>query len=101
MTADVYAGDDDLRHAARIRPAATRFRYRIECDAEADALGRICNQLNFANAAPWRLELVTTDGGQLVVDVELRGIAAPLAELIRRKLLQQTCVTRVELYVPG
>src|SRR6185436_2041980 len=65
MTADVYAGDDDLKHAARIRPVATRFRYRIECDAEADALIRICNQLNFANAAPWRLELVTTGSGQL------------------------------------
>jgi hypothetical protein len=100
MTADVYAGDDDLRGGAR-PTAATRFLFRIECDAEPDALGRICNQLNFANAAPWRLELVTTDGGQLVVDVELRGIADPLAELIRRKLLQQTCVTRVELYVPG
>ena len=100
MTADVYAGDDDLRNAGRLRPVATRFRYRIECDAEADVLGRVCNQLNFANAAPWRLELVTNDEGQLVFDVELRGIGDALAELIRRKLVQQICVTRVELYVP-
>ena len=101
MTADVYAGDDDLRNAGLLERASTRFRYRIECDAEAEALVRVCNQLNFANAAPWRLELVTTDAAQLVIDVELRGIGDALAEFIRRKLLQQTCVTRVDLYVPG
>jgi hypothetical protein len=98
MTADVYAGDDDLRGGAR-PTAATRFLFRIECDAEPDALGRICNQLNFANAAPWRLELVTAESG-LLVDVELRDIATELAEFIRRKLLQQTCVTRVAVFVP-
>ena len=87
------------RRAARARRDS--FRYRIECDAEAEALVRVCNQLNFANAAPWRLELVTTDAAQLVIDVELRGIGDALAEFIRRKLLQQTCVTRVDLYVPG
>ncbi len=101
MTADVYAGDDDLRTAGLLEPAATSFRYRIECEADADALVRVCNQLNFANAAPWRLALVTTDAAQLVIDVELRGIGDALAEFIRRKLLQQTCVTRVDLYVPG
>jgi hypothetical protein len=99
MTADVYAGDDDLRTG--LRPAAsTRFRFRIECDAEPDALGRVCNQLNFANSPPWRLELVTAGSG-LVIDVELRDIGAGRAEFIRRKLLQQTCVTEVSLYVPA
>jgi hypothetical protein len=97
MTADVYAGDDDLRSG--VRPAAqTRFRFRIECDAEPDALIRVCNQLNFANAVPWRLELVTADAA-LLIDVELRDVGAGLVEFIRRKLLQQTCVTRVSLYV--
>ena len=98
MTADVYAGDDDLRGG--VRPvAATRFLFRIECDAEPDALGRICNQLSFANAAPWKLELVT-ENSVLLIDVELRNIGTERAEFIRRKLLQQTCVTRVAVYVP-
>ena len=97
MTADVYAGDDDLRSG--VRPTAqTRFRFRIECDTEPDALIRVCNQLNFANAVPWRLELVTAEAG-LLIDVELRDVGAGLVEFIRRKLLQQTCVTRVSLYV--
>ena len=101
MTADVYAGDDDLRAGPRAAVQATRFRYRIEADADADVLARISNQLNFANAAPWSLELATAADGRVVVHVELRGISAALAEFIRRKLQQQTCVVAVDLYVPA
>ena len=101
MTADVYAGDDDLRAGRRPQVQTTRFRYRIEADADADVLGRISNQLNFANAAPWSLELATAADGRVVVNVELRGISDTLAEFIRRKLQQQTCVIAVELYVPA
>ena len=71
--------------------SATRFRYEIEADADTDALVRITNQLNFANTAPWALMLATT-GECLTVDVELRDITETLADYIRRKLLQQTCV---------
>jgi hypothetical protein len=101
MTADVYAGDDDLRGGRRPTVQATRFRYRIEADADADVLSRISNQLNFANAAPWSLELATAADDRIVVNAELRGISETLAEFIRRKLQQQTCVVAVELYVPA
>jgi hypothetical protein len=102
MTADVYAGDDDLRAGRRTSAAPpTRFRYRIEADADADVLGRISNQLNFANSAPWSLDLSTAPDGRIVVNAELRGISDSLAEFIRRKLQQQTCIVAVELYVPA
>jgi hypothetical protein len=100
MTADVYAGDDDLRAGQNAVAPATRFRYYIEADADADVLGRISNQLSFANAAPWSLELSTSVEGRVVVEAELRGISDALAEFIRRKLAQQTCVVAVQLYVP-
>ena len=100
MTADVYAGDDDLRAGRRRSLPASRFRFRIEADAEADALGRICNQLSFANTPPWSLTLETAADGRLLVTAELRGIPDTLAESIRRKLLQQTCVVAAELFVP-
>jgi hypothetical protein len=100
MTADVYAGDDDLRAGRRRTAPTTRFRYRIEADADPDALGRICNQLSFANAPPWRLTLETAADGRVVVTAELRDIPETLAESIRRKLLQQTCVVAVEVFVP-
>ena len=98
----VYAGDDDLRNAGLLEPAAMSSSSSASNARRTPTRSvRICTQLNFANAAPWRLALVTTDAAQLVIDVELRGIGDALAEFIRRKLLQQTCVTRVDLYVPG
>ncbi|HSN73446.1 MAG TPA: hypothetical protein VLT59_18155 [Steroidobacteraceae bacterium] len=95
MTADVYADDDALRDGV---PSASQhaFEYRVTADPDPDALCRIANQMLFANVAPWRLELIRDRAGHVCVTVELRGVVPSVAESIRRKLLQLTCVLDVE-----
>ena len=99
MTADVYAGDDALRDGAALEGAtATAYTYFIVADPDADVLLRIANQFNFANVAPWRVELAHRLDGCVTISVEMRTIAGAVAESIRRKLLQLTSVTDVEVH---
>lgn len=69
---------------------------RVEADADSSMLVRIASTVNFANAAPWSVVL-TTRGEIVEIVVEFRSLRAGLAEFMRRKLLQLTCVRSVEL----
>ena len=97
MTADVYAGDDALRDGGVPVEPAGGFEFHIRADPDPDVLSRIANQLLFANTAPWHLDLAHGADGVLTVRVEMRGIAAAVAESIRRKLMQLTCIVDIEV----
>ena len=68
----------------------------VTADADADALARIANVILLANVPPWRV-LLYTEGAEVRVDIELRDIEESVVERIRRKLMQLTCVTALEV----
>lgn len=95
MVADVYAGDDAQPTAGECH--ATALLFRIEADADADVLSRVAHQLMFANTAPYRASLYQPVEGVVSMEIELRGVSKPRAELIRGKLSRLTCVREVDL----
>jgi hypothetical protein len=97
MTADVYAVDEDLTGVTPAVAHAGRFEFTVTADADPDVLARLANALMFANVAPSRVELSQDGAGIVTCRVEIRELAAALAELIRRKLLQLTCVIDARL----
>jgi len=70
---------------------------RIAADAQPDALSRIAGALSLANKAPWGVSLLTVADEQLLIEAVLCDISAAISDLIRRKLLQLTCVIDVEM----
>ena len=94
---DVYAGDTAFSGDGTPPGAGFICEYRIRADADPDVLCRVANQLNYANAAPWRVELVQDDEGIAIISVEMRDIRQTVSESIRRKLMQQTCVIEVSI----
>lgn len=69
----------------------------IEADADADVLSRVANQFAYANVGPRQVSLVQDRAGIVRIRVELAGVRSVTAELIRRKLVQLTCVIGVQL----
>jgi hypothetical protein len=96
MTADVYAGDTDLRGDGRRRVSPGVATFDIIADPHVDLLLRVGVVLNLLNTLPRRVEL-EIDGNalaQLRASVECDAIQA---DLIARKLRQLTAVREVEL----
>ena len=96
VTADVYAGDiTTVRSAADTR--STIYLFRVKADPEPDVLARVASIFNIANAAPHQATLLrdSPDVVNMSVAIELPGAA--MADMIRRKLEQLTCVIAVEL----
>ena len=71
--------------------------YRISADAHPDVLARIATILNIANRVPWSVSLRESAPEEVLTEAVLREIPAALADMIRRKLLQLTCVIDVEM----
>ena len=96
VTADVYSGDiTTIRSAVEARP--TIYWFRVKADAEPDVLARVASLFNIANAAPCQAIFLrdSSDVMNMSVAIELSG--ATMADMIRRKLEQLTCVISVEL----
>lgn len=94
MTADVYAGDDDL-HSMRQAVALVPATIRIRADAEPDVLFRIAAQLNLLNCVPTHFELTVTADGEVVVEVVVRNCTRFAVDMVCRKLDQLTSVLEV------
>ena len=97
--ADVYAADDALLDGepAPSSSFARSARFTVTADPDPDVLSRVSNQFNFANVAPWQVSMTRTAEETILCEIELRGIAPEMAEFIRRKLMQLTCVLEVVL----
>jgi hypothetical protein len=94
--ADVYAGDTGSHGDTVPKPRAF-YIYAICSDPDADAFGRIANLFNFANVPPQRVDLRTERDHRLTVSVEIGPIEESVAEAIRRKVAQLTCVVEVHV----
>lgn len=95
MTADVYAGDEDLNTS---RPAVTRpytAIIKLRADTQPDVLLRIAAQLNLLNCAPRRFVFEQENGDDVLVQVHIAGCADTAIELVCRKLDRLTCVYEV------
>lgn len=97
-TADVYAGDMAAPGLSS-GPATIVYLYAIEADAEPDVLARVANLLNLANKVPLSASLQRKSFERVHIAVEMERISATTADMIRRKLMQLTCVIEVELSV--
>jgi hypothetical protein len=96
MTADVYAGDEDLRRGKPSLPSSGIATFDIIADAHADLLLRVGVALNLLNTMPSRFELDCRADGLAHVRASI-GCEENQAELIARKLRQLTAVRDVEL----
>jgi hypothetical protein len=95
--ADVYAGNTAL---ANLSSESTNvFLFAIEADAEPDVLARVAGLFNLADMAPRSASLCRESFEHLHIAVEIERISATTADMIRRKLMQFTCVISVELIV--
>lgn len=95
---DVYAGDDDH---SRARPDASLsdVLFIIEADPNPDVLGRIAGVVGLTNRAPVSGQMITGPSGRLSVTLEVQDVPQATQELVRRKLLQLTCVTAADAHV--
>ena len=94
--ADVYAGDTTQIQASG-SVDSTRYVYSVQADPDPDVLSRVAAVCNLANVAPHRVVLERVADQRIRIDIELDGISGSTADSIRRKLLQLTCVTAVDL----
>jgi hypothetical protein len=92
LTADDYTRGPDGPESPVVSVA-----YRINADAHPDVLLRIAAALNFANQAPGNLSMRLSGIEQVIIETSLRAVPAILADMIRRKLMQLTCVISVEM----
>jgi hypothetical protein len=97
-TADVYPGDRSCPTLSS-ESATSVYLFAIEADAEPDVLARTAGVFNLANTAPRSASLRRKSSEQLYIAVEIERISATTADMIRRKLLQLTCIISVELTV--
>jgi hypothetical protein len=96
MTADVYAGDLDLRGGAKsVRPTGAAT-FKVVADADADLLVRVGAALNLLNVAPRVFEMEARPEGTAVVMAQVE-CAEGQAELIARKLQRITSVRDVDM----
>jgi hypothetical protein len=73
------------------------YAFSVDADPDPDVLSRIAAVCNLANVAPRRLSFERNADAGVQVSIELDGISASTADSIRRKLMQLTCVNRVNL----
>jgi hypothetical protein len=89
--------DDYTRGPSGPKSPLVCVTYRIRADAHPDVLLRIAGVLNYANRAPWSLTMRASGAEQVLIDTVLRDVPALMADMIRRKLTQLTCVISVEI----
>jgi hypothetical protein len=89
---DVYAGDTSFVGPANALPSAV-FEYEIVGDADPNVLALVCNVAVLANTAPRSCRMQRTEGGGVIIWMELDCITLAKAHSIQRKLQQLTCVT--------
>jgi hypothetical protein len=95
MTADVYAGDEDLNLARPQAALSGLAIIRLRADADPDVLFRIAAQLNFLNCAPARFTLEQGSEGQVVAEIHVRECSEFSIDMACRKLERLTCVFEV------
>jgi hypothetical protein len=96
--ADVYAGDTRAADLST-EPGLDVFLFAIEADAEADVLGRVANLINLANRVPRSVTLQRQSLERVHILIEMEQISAGIADMIRRKLIQLTCIISVDLTI--
>lgn len=97
MTKDVYSGDDSLSSNTERTLHRGAVRYAIIGDAHPDLLLKVSAQLLLSNELPRKLTLIRQIADQATIEVEFIEIGSPLAESLRRKLSQLSCVESVIL----
>lgn len=95
--ADVYTGDDDQGPTAANRAAPVHVLIVIEADPDPDALCRITGITSLGNCAPFAGQMTTMPDGNLAITLEFLAVSSSTLDLIRRKLAQLTCVTKVQI----
>jgi hypothetical protein len=96
MVKDVYSQDEDQLLGDR-RAVLAHVQFLVETESEARALVRVADTIAVSNRAPVSGRVAAKDLGGLVITIELRDCPATVAENIRRKLEQLTCVIRAEV----
>jgi hypothetical protein len=96
--ADVYAADLGIQGSPR-EHAGTLFAFAIEADAQPDVLARVASVFNLANRPPQAATLRWESLEQVYIAIDMAQITPAVADSIRRKLVQLTCVTAVEMTV--
>jgi hypothetical protein len=96
--ADVYAADLGVPGSSS-EHAGTVFVFVIEADAQPDVLARVASVFNLANRPPQAATLRQDSLEQVHIAIDMAQITPTVADSIRRKLLQLTCVTAVEMTV--
>jgi (p)ppGpp synthase/HD superfamily hydrolase len=92
-TADVYAGDT----ATPDTSASSIYAFAIQADAEPDVFARVAIVFNIANVAPQSATMRRESPDQVAISVAIELTNTNTPDMIRRKLMQLTCVTSVEL----
>jgi hypothetical protein len=101
MTADVYAGDVNLRDGPRSFAPAGCATFTLVADADPDLVLRVGSILNLLNVTPRGFHLEAGPGGLVSVRACVE-CAEFQAELVARKLERLTSVRDVNLeYAPA
>lgn len=95
MTADVYAGDDDLRQG-REQPPRSVATIKLRADGDADVLFRIAAQLNVLNCPPLRFLMHQGPDGEVNVEAVVGNCTEFAVDMVCRKLERLTSVLEVE-----
>lgn len=95
MTADVYAGDEDLNRA-RKEPPRSIATIRLRADADADVLFRVAAQLNLLNCPPLRFSFEQRPDGEAVVEAVIGNCTEFAVDMVCRKLERVTSVLEVQ-----
>lgn len=89
MVRDVYAGDDATLPPTGGMASLTFF---VSAEPEPLIVSRIANQLALSNLPPVSFLMRTLDELHVSVEATMAGLTPSQADLIRRKLLQLSCV---------
>jgi hypothetical protein len=96
--ADVYADDIASVGAPGGRSHAA-YSFAVEADADPDAFARVAGVLTVSNLLP-RAVTLRREGQDLVsMAIKIGPLGHVMADMIRRKLLQLTCVISVDMEV--
>jgi hypothetical protein len=95
MTADVYAGDEDLNLARTEAPRSVAT-IRVRAEADADVLFRVAAQLNLLNCPPLRFLLEQKPEGEVMIEAVVGNCTEFAVDMVCRKLERLTSVFEVE-----
>ncbi len=101
MTRDVYAGDESPAGERDATIDNRLSRLTIAADDAPEVLHRVAAVLTTLNASPQYFLLERTAEETLRIEVHLRGASDLTLDMLRRKFMQLTCVTEVEVQAQG